>query len=295
MLDSVRTSVLGKFLKRLQDGRLGELAHGQHGATSDDGSLSAYLVWARVSREFLETYTTGAIRWHNSVSDNILGTSLVGTAYTTGTTRLVLKPSRGHALAELIFRGSIDSRTTGHNGPIVSFNSARTEIESHKPLILDTAGLHYASGNYRARTSSVTDGIETCLPRLRGRIATRIGWRQAEAMRPQVNTIAAQHAGERLERTINGQINRMSATLREALDSPLLRLPYVADGESPKLHFRTTRDYLDIIMYRADAKFDERQLKPPIIEANQSVAIRVHRVVVNLRLTIQRCERRSSR
>jgi hypothetical protein len=268
------------FLNKLRSHDTDRHSSDQIAAPGEDERVSGYLVWVRISRDFVDRYATGRINWHTPVTDNILGTSLSGSATTTGAVRLSLKPSRGQVLADLIFSGRIESRTTGYNWPIITSNSARTQIEASKPLRLDDVGLQFAGLSYRGQTWSNTDSVESELPRIRGRISRRIGARRAEEMRPAINNIAMQHAAERLNVAINNRLNPVSLAWQTALKNPLFKVPYASDRDPPKWHFHCTGDHLDIVLYRASAKVDERTMKPPKIEPGRAVAMRIHRAVI---------------
>jgi hypothetical protein len=248
-------------------------------------ALPEFLVWVQVSQEFLAEYTTRDVEWQSAVSDNILGTTLVGSANTQGTTRIDLKSSSPGAAAELSFAGIVESRTTGYNGPIVSHNGARTRIEGRKPLRLDAEGLKTSPGKYFASTSSSTYDVATCLPRLRGRIAMRIGWREAEARRPRVNEIASQHAIQQLDRAIDVRLTRAAATLHTLMDNISLLKHIFSDDSLPTLRFASTTKNLHIVLHRAGSRRTAPELKPPPVAGSPSIAARVHRSVIQRALS----------
>ncbi len=246
---------------------------------------SAYLFYARVSRDLLEQYAGGTVDSQTPVTDNILGTSFFGTAHTRGKTKLVLRPNEKQAVAELVFSANIDSQTTGYNGPIVTHNVAQTQVQTRKIIALGNAGVRLLPATSSAHTSSQTLSLEACLSGLRGRIAQRIAWKTADATRPQVDEIVSQHTADNIERILDSQVNPLASAVQAALQNGVRNLPYDKDKVAPRLRFRSMPEFVDVTMYRSEGTPEERKMAPPAIEGRPQIALRVHRSVVGRALT----------
>ena len=246
---------------------------------------SAYLIYARVSRDLLEQYAGGTVDSETPVTDNILGTSFFGTAHTRGKTKLVLQPNEKQAVAELVFSADIDSQTTGYNGPIVTHNVAQTQVQTRKIIAFGNAGVRLLPATSSAYTSSQTLSLEACLSGLRGRIAQRIAWKTADATRPQIDEIVSQRTANSIERTLDSQMSPLATAIQAALQNGVRQLPYDKDKVAPRLRFRSMPEFVDVTMYRSEGTPEERKMAPPAIEGRPQIALRVHRSVVGRALT----------
>ena len=238
------------------------------------------LVYVRMSREFLEDYIARTVRERKPVRGCILGTRVVGESYTNGKTRLVLRSSNDNVLGEIVFDGTVHSRTVGYNGPIVLHSISDATFRSRKSVAMGNSGLLVALALTSAHTRLRTTHIETSLPRLRGRIATRIAWRRSASLRGQAETISSQHTAIIISGDFDKRIDQSVASLRGVVTSQWSDLKLGRDYGRVLVQFRSTPGYAEMALGRYGSDVKAASLPPPPVQGNPDVAIRVHRTLL---------------
>jgi hypothetical protein len=129
-----------------------------------------------------------------------------------------------------------------------------------------------------ARSQSVTDSITSSLPRLRGRISTRIAAREVASKRGQVDYISARHAEQRVNRMVDqlvtGALAKMPETLRTVFTQGKSRL-------SMRLVSRSTDDRLHVSLLPKDKSLGDEMPMPPTIQSNADVVVQIHAPLLN--------------
>jgi len=237
-------------------------------------------VHIRVSRRLLEQNIERAVVREHAIVDNILGTSLRGYAQTVATTTLELQENPNQAVFDVVFAGTVTSQTQGANGPVVLHGSATTPFYATKRLTLNAEGTHMLPTVIQARTTSVTNDIDTRLSGLRGRIAERVAWRRTAEHRSEADAIASEHAAERIRAEFDNEVQLTVARIEKILLDGTRDLPMVFETGRPSIQFSSTAGHLDIVMVRPQATAEEIALAPPAIDGEPVLAVRAHRVVV---------------
>jgi hypothetical protein len=245
--------------------------------------LPADLIHMRVSRAFLENFVERDVNRNQPIRDNILGTSISGQAQTRGTTQLILHPREDQAIAEVVLRGTIQSQTIGYNGPVRLHCTSQTPFESHKFIFFGPNGIHTSESQSTARLRSTTHHVVSTLPGLRGRIATRIGWRRVGEMKSQGDAIASRHTEQRLNQQFNQSVERSIALARQVFRGKIDQLPSGAKLP-PQICYRSTPEYLEMVLRSQDAAA-VAVVPEPRFDGSADIAIRVHRSVVRNALT----------
>src|SRR5262249_40090764 len=146
----------------------------------------------------------------------------------------------------------------------VLHQTADSTFRATKTVSLDGSGLQTAPTVAVAPTRLTTTGIESTLPRLRGRIATRIAWRRAGESHRQAEDITAQHTAAIISNDFDQSTNASLAKLQEVFRS---KIPELNPNDGPlmaEVRFRTNKDCVEMAMVRVGAADAERQLRPPI-------------------------------
>ena len=242
--------------------------------------MPAALIHVRVSREFLDDYVQRTVQRRRPVRDNILGTRIFGESNTAGEMDLVLRPSPDKLLGEIAFVGTVDSRTVGYNGPAILHSSSKAAFRAGKQVTISGSGLHVAPATASVSTSTQTNHIETTLPRLRGRIARRIAWRRVGNSRSQAEAISSQHTAAIIRNDLDKRIDQAVAKMQQEFRVMVAELPMDRVQMAVHTNFRTTSEYVELAMIRNGATAEEKRLRPPQINGNPHVAIRVNRVLL---------------
>jgi len=214
------------------------------------------------------------------VRDLVLGTDIYGESNTSGEIHIALLPSVGAIKAEIRFDGMVRARTTGYNGPAILHYVSDTPFHARKTLIIDDSGLNLSEARISSTTNLQTTGIQTTLPRLRGRIASRIAARRNAGSHNEAQAITDRHTADRVRADFDRGANEKIAKLEDTLRPSLSRLTSDRDQPKPILRFRSNADYAELAMIRSDARPQEWELRPPRVEGNPDVAIRVNRSLV---------------
>lgn len=239
--------------------------------------VPADLVHVRVSADYLRQRVERAVERQNAFSDEILGTQVQVWATTIGRTGVKLESSDERALLSVTFAGIIGSRTVGTNGTAILHGCGETLFEARSRLVFGAAGVHATPAAAMARTSTTTHDIESTLPGLRGRIVERAARRKSNELRPVADQIAANHAARRIATALNQELKQAAAGIERTLVDNIGKLAAQQNGK-PSIHFRSTPEYLHLVMRRAGAAEDD--LHPPAVQGNPHISVRVHRLVV---------------
>jgi hypothetical protein len=239
--------------------------------------VPAAMVYVRLSREFIEDYVERTVSTRKPVRDCILGTRIFGQSQTVGKTDIKLLPSRDKISGEIGFHGTVHSRTTGYNGPAILHYKSRATFRARKLVTLGEAGLKVAPATAVASTKLETTGIQTTLPRLRGRIATRIAARRNANSRPEAEAITSRHAAATIEEDFDRRIDRSVAKIKRVFQLKVPGLDMGSDPQIAHMRYRSTPEYVEMAMIRDDASAEEYALRPPPVTGDPDFAIRVNR------------------
>jgi len=286
---SITNSLATQIVKKIGDGAqsIAKLPVWTQPSQSEGqaGLIPAAIVYVRVSRDFLEDYVGRQVNRTKPVHDYILGTRIVGESDTSGKTRLELLPNSGRLSGRISFEGTVHARTDGYNGPVVLHQIADSTFRATKTIALDGGGLNTAPTVTIAPTHLTTTSIASSLPRLRGRIATRIAWRRLASSQREAEDITGEHTAAIISSDFDERTNASLAKLQEVFRSKIPELNSVQGPLTAEMRFRTNKDSVEMAMVRVDAGDAERKLRPPVVEGNPDVAVRVHRVMLTRAMT----------
>jgi hypothetical protein len=230
--------------------------------------------WADLSRSFLAVGFRDEISRPVSISDCILGTSIVGQGYTAGDVDLNLIPDYRRAILENYVTANTTSNTEGFNR-VTIYSAGNTALAARKWILLETTGVWSPDATATAVTNTVTTGISG------GHLVRHIASKRIAQSRPQSNAIASEHAAARLERNVDAQAAQRVAEANRAYQTqfrdPLLRL-----GEFPQLlGFNTRFDALSAVALKADRDQLGAPGDPPPRAGTFDLLVRVHETMPN--------------
>jgi hypothetical protein len=153
-------------------------------------------------------------------------------------------------------------------------------FHTSKTIVLDKSGLDVTESVTSAPTRLVTTNISSYLPWLRGRIATRIAWRRVSGSHQEAERITAEHTAANISRDFDQSTNASVAKLQDVFRSKIPELNVDQGPMLAEVRFRTNQDSVEMAMVRVGAGVDERKLRPPVVEGNPDVAVRVHRALL---------------
>ena len=195
-----------------------------------------------VSQHFLAAAIEDDIDQTQAVTDNILGTSLHGTAHMTGRTRVALQPNEQQAQFEINLTGQALSNNVGYNGPVTIYSTGATSISGRKSLYMSDLGLTDSPAAASCATNSNIYSISA-----KCRLIEKIAWKKAGQQQGEAELIASEHAAARVQAQMDSQASTLVANANRDYEAKL-RAPLARrDGLPRSLRFRSQPDKLQMI------------------------------------------------
>lgn len=211
------------------------------------------------------------------VRDNILGTSVSGTAHTVGRLDTVLVPDAKRGVFDAVLTGTTYSKTVGQNGPATIYSSGTTQISGRKRVVVDSSGLKSYPATAAAVTKTHIDGVAAG----RGGIVQRIAQKKVAEGKGQAEQVASQRAEAkiraRVEKEAGAGLYRANSDFQQKFRNPLLRrhaFPEVLD-------FTTEKNALLVTALQAGSGQLGAPGAPPNAAAPHPMLARVHESLIN--------------
>jgi hypothetical protein len=227
------------------------------------------------SRRFAAVGVERDIDQVTPVRDNILGTSLHGTARMVGRTTLSMDDNPTVASLNILLGGTAWSNNIGYNGPVTIHSTGTTNISGRKLLQMNANGLTA----FAARASGATRSKIHSISANHGFIE-RMAWKRAGQQKGEAESIASQHAGWRVAAQMDREAGNMIAEQNQRyLDK--VRNPLLRRGEFPEdLTFSSTPDRVQVRARQESAALLAAPNEPPGFSADHDLALRAHESVV---------------
>ncbi|MFV1968978.1 MAG: hypothetical protein ACC628_26460, partial [Pirellulaceae bacterium] len=210
------------------------------------------------------------------VRDNIMGTSIHGTAHMNGEISTRLVPDSERAAFDILLTGRARSNTVGYNGPVTVRSTGNTSITASKHVHVDADGFHTLGAVAHCSTNSNISSIAAKCGLVR-----RIAWKKVRKSKNQAERIASSHAARRIERRFDGRAAEMldeaNGSFSDKFQGPLLR----RDSFPNALRFGTSDSHLFLELMRAGPFQLAATGEPPELSEDHDVAIRLHESVVS--------------
>ncbi len=228
-------------------------------------------LYASVSARFAQVGGEESLDETIQLSDNILGTSLVGVARTTGNVRLALIPNQERAEFEIRLDGTALSENTGTNRGVVIYTSGRTTIAATKRISVDALGIHDEPASATCDTQTSITGICHRL-----RLVRNIAWNQANRQKSQAEAIANGRAAWRVQQQMDDRAEEMLGDGRTKFLKNF-RNPLLRKNEFPQqMQLSTTSDRLLVTMLQANLFQLAAPSPPPEMDEHFDIAVRLH-------------------
>jgi len=227
------------------------------------------------SQKFAAAGVERDINQVSGISDNIMGTSLHGTAHMVGHTTLALNENSSVASMNILLGGTAWSNNVGYNGPVTIYSTGTTSISGRKNVWMDATGMHeYAAQASCGTHSNINNICANC------GLIEKIAWKRAGQQKGEGEAIASQHASSRVAGQMDAEGGRLirekNADYQAKFRNPLLR-----KGEFPEeLNFSTTRDRVQVRMLQESSAMVGAPDDPPGFSKDHDLAARAHESVV---------------
>jgi hypothetical protein len=228
-------------------------------------AASARLVGAGIEQHLDETAP---------VRDVIMGTDIYGNGHTIGDVTVELVPSDDRAIFDTMLAGTVQSRTTGYNGPATIYTNGTTAIAGRKRIVFTEGGFASYPATAAANTATRITGIGG------GGMVQRVAWKRVGEQKPQAERIAGTHAADRvrvrMDKQVGEQLSKAHADYLQKVRNPLLR-----QREFPALSFRTTKELLLVTALAANRNQIAAPTPPPAVTVENDLGVQVHESMVN--------------
>lgn len=174
----------------------------------------------RISSEVLNNFVDSKeIERQVGVQDNILGTSVFGTARVHGTPSIKLESSPDKAKFWITLNGTVNSTTTGYNGPAIIYSRSFTNFLATRLVTFEPGkGFTGAPAQVAASTRTIIDGFGSTRGGLIGRIVRRRASRIEAGQHDMVQEIVRQRIAGRLRNSFHQQSDQRLAKMNEAVE-----------------------------------------------------------------------------
>jgi len=213
---------------------------------------------------------TGAIR------ENIIGTSVHGTARTKGKLTAELEPNDDRAAFDIYLNGTAYSNNVGYNRGVSIYSNGVTSIKARKRIYVTAEGLKSAPAVAECSTNTTITGIGA-----RSGMVRNAASRQVAANKYRAEYVASQRAKLRVEQRMDSESREKLAKANENFENKF-RKPLLRRDQFPELFAFSTTDEALLIRGRHATEFQlGAPTEPPTAPSNAAVSVRAHESVVN--------------
>ena len=232
-------------------------------------------LYAEISHRLFTVGIDDEVEQSQQVSSYILGTSIYGTANTTGRITSAFVPDPERASFDLLLKGNIHSNNVGYNGPVTIYSTANTSIDASKRVHFDAAGVSTDSAVARCATASNIYSIaaRSCLVR-------KIAWRRAAQSKTKAERLASGQAQRRVAADFDEQTAELLAE-PETFYADQFRKPLIRRGGFPNvMKLSTLVNRLTVKILQENPFQLAAPSAPPAIGEGHDLAIRIHESLV---------------
>jgi hypothetical protein len=242
--------------------------------------VPAVLVYVKVSRELLNDFIERRVSQQKPLRDCILGTNIFGQSNTSGKLELLLRPAVGKLSAEVAMDGTVHSNSTGYNGPAIIYSKSDSQFRARKPISISTSGIHSEPARASVNTNLTTTGIRSTLPRLRGRIATRIAQRRNAQQHDEAESITADHTAKRVRDGLDLRIEKVVTRIQKYVTETFPLKDIEFENRKSEFRLRSTTENVELGMMVVEGVGAESlRLRPPAVIGKPDLAIRINRAL----------------
>ncbi len=186
----------------------------------------------------------------STVQREVMGTNSKGTAHCQGTVTCTIEEKTDGAAFCCRISGAVQSDTCGTNGPAIIQSNAFTSYVAHKRFSFDGYQFTTAPASVVANTRLTIIGIDSTLPRLRGRIVRRVATQRAEQSHSQAETITRSMTEQELCQRIDADFDARIVELNQSFAKRLSFLKHFPSAGN-RVHIRSHPDCVEICLGKA--------------------------------------------
>jgi hypothetical protein len=236
---------------------------------------------ATISANIIKRMPDRRLNEARPVRDCILGTTIIGTAFTTGEVEYALGSSSNSISLAIHLTGAADSNNNGYNGPVRIRTRGRTNYFASSELFLNDEQFRASPVSAHADTHTRIQSINKTGGQFGARLVEKIAWRRAGEQKGQAERISSQHTEQRVAREFTETVERDLATLRQRYEREV-RAPLIRRGIQPEylhMHSNPTAAAIETILAARNQLGADRD--PPRPAQGSDFAVQVHESAVS--------------
>jgi hypothetical protein len=185
------------------------------------------------------------IDFQTPVRDVILGTPVSGVARLVARPQIKLEPSDDRARFQVVFTGTVHSRTVANGGPAIVHGHSVTRFTATKDVVFEP-GKGFTAGppTVQASTQCFTDRIDSTRGGLVGRIVQRRAADEVASKRPAVTAIARQRATRKIAAAFDRLMDERLARLNKAVEFQIMLADFRTREGNRRLRASTTHTHV---------------------------------------------------
>jgi hypothetical protein len=232
---------------------------------------------AQASGELIAAAMARSIDEIQPIEDCILEVSISGTGHARGQASARLVPNPERAQIDIVFAGTVNSKTVGYAERNVQvFSTGITQLTTRKPVFFEPERIWTAPSGADAQTATNIDDIEA-----QRWLVERIAWRRARQQQPMADGIAAQHAAQRANVRANEQGDTRIARADQRYQDRVRRPLYEQNLYPQQLRYYTTSDALHAVGLEAGPAELGASNPPPPVAQPLDLTVQAHESAVN--------------
>ncbi|MFT5524402.1 MAG: hypothetical protein ACI9G1_001062 [Pirellulaceae bacterium] len=227
--------------------------------------------YAQISAELIADAAHQPVDQTMAVRENILGTSINGTAHMYGELNARLVPNSSRATIDLLLSGTTISNNVGVNGPVTIYTVGNTSVQSSKRVWLTAGGIISAAATACCSTSTEVTGV--CAKR---KIIEKIAWRKIGSSKSEAESVASQRAEVRVSQSMD---KKSSTTLADANGryADKVRKPLTRRGGFPQgVSTSSDSSFAYIEVLQASKAQIAAPSAPPVVAGSPELSVRLH-------------------
>ena len=228
-----------------------------------------------VSREFMQRHFTRNVSQPTPVSENILGTSITGDSYLSGSVTPVFLPNTKNAVVRLDLQAQFSSDSRGVNRGVSIFTRGSAPVSVSETIMLTPQGLQ------STHDTSVATALETEVVGIahRSKLVRKIASKKVAEQQPLANAIGEQ----RLQTKLSSQFHQQ---VQEQLDQSNAKIakPNIPELErmgvsKPTLTSWSSNDYLAVLIKQQEADQMAAPTSCPLSVERGGATIQIHQSI----------------
>ena len=232
-------------------------------------------LYGEASAEFVAAGMADSVDDNTAICDEILGTSISGSAHTVGQTTAELSPDSNLGVIDALLFATTYSSTVGSHGPVCIYTTGTTQIGACKRIWINEYGIFSCPAVSNAVTQTCINDIQA-----KRKIIERIAWKKAYQQKPTAECIASSHAEQRANKRVDDKaaesLDKAQADFMKKFRRPLCDHKLFPE----QLRFSTDKQELHVVSLQIGSSRLAASMPPPsAIKAD--LVLRVHESMVN--------------